>query len=57
MARIGYLPMSLEDMVKVRSYDRRLPLCYLALFSRNQTGLKFWHQVRKCADDQLKLDL
>ncbi len=57
MAGIGYLPMSLEAMVKIRSYDRRLPLYYLALFSRHQMGLKFWHQVRKYADDQLKLDL
>ncbi|OLD81456.1 MAG: hypothetical protein AUI33_00990, partial [Ignavibacteria bacterium 13_1_40CM_2_61_4] len=30
MAQIGYLPMALKDMVKVRTHDRRLPLYYLA---------------------------
>lgn len=55
MAAIGYLPMGIEEMVKIRSYDRRLPLYYLAFFSRNKTGLKFWREVLKYADDQLAL--
>ncbi len=57
MEQIGYLPMSLEDMVKIRSHDKRLPLYYLAFFSRHQKGLEFWSQVRKYSDDQLALEL
>lgn len=57
MADLGYLPMSLEDMVKIRSYDRRLPLYYLAFYSRHKTGLRFWREVQKYANDQIPLDL
>jgi len=55
MSDIGYLPMSIEDMVKIRTHDRRLPLYYLAFFSKHETGLKFWDEVRKYATDQLTL--
>jgi three-Cys-motif partner protein len=55
MAAIGYLPMRLEEMVKIRSYDRRLPLYYLAFFSRHKAGLKFWREVLRYATDQLSL--
>lgn len=57
MASIRYLPMALEDMVKVRTYDKRLPLYYLAFLSRDKTGLKFWREVLKYANDQLALEL
>jgi three-Cys-motif partner protein len=57
MAQIGYLPMALDDMVKVRTHDRRLPPYYLAFFSRHKTGLKFWREVLKYANDQLDLPL
>ena len=57
MAQIGYLPMALEDMVKVRTYDKRLPLYYLAFFSKHAKGLEFWQNVRKYATDQLSLPL
>ncbi len=57
MAQIGYLPMALKDMVTVRTHDRRLPLYYLAFFSRHKTGLKFWREVLKYANDQLDLAL
>src|SRR2546426_6835505 len=57
MAEIGYLPMALDDMVKVRTHDKRLPLYYLAFFSRHKTGLKFWREVLKYANDQLSLDI
>ena len=36
-------------------YDKQLPLYYLAFFSKHETGLKFWDQVRKYATDQLSL--
>lgn len=55
MAGIGYLPMPLDQMVKIRSFDKRLPLYYLAFFSRHKTGLKFWREVLRYANDQLEL--
>ncbi len=55
MASLGYIPLPLERMVKIRSHDRRLPLYYLALFSRNERGLDFWDEVLKYSDDQLPL--
>ncbi len=55
MRQIGYLPMSIEHMVKIRTHDRRLPLYYLAFYSKHETGLRFWDEVRKYATDQLTL--
>jgi three-Cys-motif partner protein len=55
MSAIGYLPMGIGDMVKIRTRDKRLPLYFLAFFSRHNTGLKFWDEVRKYATDQLTL--
>jgi three-Cys-motif partner protein len=55
MAGLGYIPMALDRMVKVRTHDRRLPLYYLAFFSRNERALEFWNEVLKYSDDQLSL--
>ncbi len=55
MAALGYLPMPLERMVKVRTYERRLPLYYLAFYFRHPRGLDFWEQVRDYSSDQLDL--
>jgi hypothetical protein len=55
MSEIGYLPMGIGDMVKIRTHDKRLPLYFLAFFSRHNTGLRFWDEVRKYATDQLTL--
>jgi three-Cys-motif partner protein len=55
MASLGYLLMTLDEMVKVRTHDRRLPLYYLAFFSRNERGLDFWRQVLRYSEDQLPL--
>jgi hypothetical protein len=55
MAQIGYLPMALDDMVKIRTHQRNLPLYFLAFYSRHKQGLKFWAEVRKYASDQLTL--
>ncbi len=57
MAQIGYLPMALEDMIKVRTTEKRLPLYYLAFFSKHDKGLEFCREVRKYAPDQLTLPL
>jgi three-Cys-motif partner protein len=53
MAEMGYLPMPLENMVKIRTHEKRLPLYYLAFFSRHPRGLEFWEQVRGYSTDQL----
>ena len=55
MASLGYIPMALDRMVKIRTRDRRVPLYYLALFSRDERGLYFWDEVRKYSEDQLSL--
>jgi three-Cys-motif partner protein len=55
MAALGYLPMPLEQMVKIRTYQKRLPLYYLAFYSRHARGLDFWNQVREYSTDQLDL--
>ncbi len=55
MASLGYIPMALDRMVKIRTHDGRLPLYYLAFFSRNERGLDFWDKVLNWSDDQLKL--
>ncbi len=57
MAQIGYIPMGLGKMVKIRTDQRNLPLYYLAFFSRHQKGLVFWKEVLKYANDQLPLGL
>jgi three-Cys-motif partner protein len=57
MAALRYLPMPLDQMVKIRSYDKNLPLYYLAFFTRHKTGLKFWKEVLKYANEQLELPL
>lgn len=55
MQTFGFLPVSLEDMVKIRTHEKRLPLYYLAFFSRDKTGLRLWKQACKYANDQLQL--
>ncbi len=55
MASLGYLPMSLDQMVKIRTHEKRLPLYYLAFYSRHPRGLGFWEQVRAYSSDQLDL--
>ncbi|MGE3525962.1 MAG: three-Cys-motif partner protein TcmP [Gemmatimonadales bacterium] len=54
MEVLGYLPMPLEEMVKIRTHERRLPLYYLAFYSRHRRGLDFWKQVREYSSDQLE---
>jgi three-Cys-motif partner protein len=54
MEALRYLPMPLENMVKIRTHHRRLPLYYLAFYSRHPRGLEFWDQVREYSTDQLE---
>lgn len=55
MASIGYRPMGLERMVKVRTHEHNLPLYYLAFFSKHNKGVEFWDEVLKYSNDQLLL--
>lgn len=57
MTELGYLTSSIEEMISIRSSDKNLPLYYLAFFSRNQQGYKFWREVQKYSDDQYGLEL
>jgi len=55
MAKIGYLPTSVERMIKIRTYRNNMQLYYLAFFSKHQRGNDFWDEVRKYSTAQLGL--
>ena len=57
MKGLDYLETPLAKMYPVRSYDRNLPLYYLAFFSRHAQGYKLWAEVLKYADAQYELGL
>jgi three-Cys-motif partner protein len=52
MESLDYLHQELDQMKLVRSDEKNLPLYYLALFSRHETGYKFWKDVLKYGTDQ-----
>jgi three-Cys-motif partner protein len=52
MESLGYLPQGLDQMKLVRSNEKNLRLYYLAMFTKHQTGRKFWQDVLKYATDQ-----
>jgi len=55
MAEIGYLTTSLDQMLPVRTADNNMLLYYLAFFSKNAKGYRFWAEVQKYASDELTL--
>lgn len=55
MKDLGFLYDGLADMKLMRSTDRNLPLYHLALFSRNDLGLKLWKEAMKSSNPQRKL--
>jgi len=57
MARLGYRPMPIDTMPEIRMTGNNVPLYYLAFFSRNELGLKFWEAARRASRDQLALPL
>lgn len=57
MGRLGYLPTAPAEMYPVRSDLKNLPLYYLAYFSKNPLGKKFWKEVLKYSSDQYGLSL
>jgi hypothetical protein len=42
-------------MKEVKTYDKNVPLYYLAMFSKSQTAFKLWEQVLKYSTPQLDL--
>jgi three-Cys-motif partner protein len=55
MQTSNYLPTPLHRMKRVKSDEKNLPLYYIALFSRNDLGHKYWDQVLKYGTDQQEL--
>ncbi len=55
MESLGYIQRPLDIMKLVRSTEKNLPLYYLALFSRHTTAFKFWDEVLKYGDNQMRL--
>jgi three-Cys-motif partner protein len=47
MSEIGYLETPLHQMKKVKTPDKKVPLYYLALFSKHERAFKLWEQVLK----------
>lgn len=57
MSKLGYLTQSIDQMIEIRTPDNNMRLYYLAFFSKNATGYKFWRQVQKYSTDQLGFEL
>ena len=55
MANLGYIKLPINKMVPIRSYEKNLPLYYLAFFSRNEKGYIFWKQVLQYSRKQPEL--
>lgn len=55
MERLGYNVT--ETFQQIRSAKKNLPLYYLAFFSKNNMGDKFWKEVIKYSTPQTKLEL
>jgi three-Cys-motif partner protein len=52
MATLGYIQPAHYTMKEVRSSEKNLPFCRIALFSRNERAYKFWDQVLKYSTNQ-----
>lgn len=57
MSKLGYLTPGLDRMIEVRTHDNNMRLYYLAFFSKNERGYRFWDEVRKYSTEQLGLGL
>lgn len=55
MEEIGYLHTSTDRMYLVKTDERRLPIYYLAFFSKHNRGYQFWDQVLKYSTEQTDL--
>jgi three-Cys-motif partner protein len=57
MTGIGYLATELREMRSVRSDRRNLALYFLAFFSKDELGKKFWREAQDRTADQYGLGL
>jgi three-Cys-motif partner protein len=55
MTGLSYEHSGLSESVFVRSTEKNLPLYRLAFFSRHDLGAKFWKEIKRCIDPQLRL--
>jgi three-Cys-motif partner protein len=55
MKALSYGHSGLDESVFVRSTEKNLPLYRLAFFSRHDLGAKFWKEIKRCIDPQLRL--
>ena len=53
MNSLGYI--STDTFIKIQSDNKNLPLYYLAFFSKDKLGSKFWQEVQKYANPQISL--
>jgi len=45
MSKVGYLKTPLHLMKEVKTYDKNVPLYYIAMFSKSQKAFDLWKQV------------
>jgi len=57
MEGLGYLPTPIEKMHLVKTDERKLPIYYLAFFSKHKLGFKFWNEVLKYSSEQTDLGI
>jgi three-Cys-motif partner protein len=55
MMAMGYLETPLHQMRPIKTYDKNVPLYYLAMFSKHQAAFKLWAQVLKYSTPQRML--
>jgi three-Cys-motif partner protein len=55
MEQMGYLSNSTDRMYLVKTDEKRLPIYYLAFFSKHKRGYEFWDQVLKYSTEQTSL--
>jgi three-Cys-motif partner protein len=55
MSEVGYLETPLHQMREVKTHDKKVPLYYLAMFSKKETAFRLWAQVLKYSTKQSSL--
>lgn len=55
MSSIGYLRTELRQMKEVKTHDKKVPLYYLAMFSKHSKAFDLWDEVLKYSNPQRNL--
>jgi three-Cys-motif partner protein len=55
MMAMEYLETPLHQMRPIKTYDKNVPLYYLAMFSKHRTAFRLWEQVLKYSTPQRNL--